>query len=220
MGHRARVEKETSDSLEQLRRELENEATLFLTGGHQPRATPSPLLTEMVHRAMENTVSYLKENVACSRCENVRNVRIQKEIKASKGGAMLKAELGQELVLEVLNDIGVLAEITQVVSDKGISLRAVSSWVKGADGLIHLVTDDNLRAGDALRKKKFKVREEKVILAELPNKPGMLKRLTERLEAEQIDIHHLYATADGIDKCLVVFSSSDNDRAMVEINRA
>lgn len=131
---------------------------------------------------------------------------------------MLKAELGKEIVVKVVNDIGILVEISRMVADKGIGIKAISSWVEGANGIIHLVTDDNLRAYDALQKTPFEVSEKKVVLTHLPHKPGMLKRLTETLKASGIDIHHLYGSADGAKDCLVVFSSSDNDRAMVDIN--
>ena len=133
---------------------------------------------------------------------------------------MLKAEQGKEIIIKVLNDIGVLADITKVVADKGVSIRAVCCWVEGADGIIHLVTDDNLRATDALRKNKFTVREAGIVIAELPHKPGMLKHLAEKLKTAKIYIHHLYASAHSADaKCLTVLSTSDNDRAMIEINK-
>jgi hypothetical protein len=132
---------------------------------------------------------------------------------------MLKAELGKEIVIKVLNDIGVLAEISRLVAEKGISIVAVSCWVEGSTGIIHLVTDDNLRATDVLRKKSYDLREEKVVLADLPHKPGMLKRLADKLKEAKIDIHHLYGSADHAENCRLVFSSSDNDRAVVEINK-
>lgn len=133
---------------------------------------------------------------------------------------MLKAELGKEIVVKVLNDIGVLADIAKVVAEKGISLAAVSCWVEGADGVIHLVTDDNLRASDALRKHGYDVAERKVVVAELPHKPGLLKQLAEKLKVAKIDIHHLYASAHSADaRCLAVLSTSDNDRAVVVINK-
>ncbi len=133
---------------------------------------------------------------------------------------MLKAELGKEIVVKVVNDIGVLADITKAVAEKGISILAVSCWVEGEKGIIHLVTDDNLRAGDVLRKMKLDVQEKKVVMSELPHKPGMLMHLANILKTARIDIHHLYASADqSATKCLMVFSTSDNDRAMVEINK-
>jgi hypothetical protein len=56
-------------------------------------------------------------------------------------------------------------------------------------------------------------------LTEVPHKPGMLKRLAEQLRTARIDIHHLYGSADNAPNCLIVFSSSDNDRAVVTINK-
>ena len=53
------------------------------------------------------------------------------------------------------------------------------------------------------------------MIAELSHKPGMLKRVAESLKAEGLDIHHLYATArPEHENCLVVFSTSHNDRAL------
>src|SRR5690242_2203442 len=106
---------------------------------------------------------------------------------------MLKAEQGKEIIIKVLNEIGTLAEISKIVAEKGVSILAVSAWTDGVDGIIHLVTDDNLRASDALRKKNFQLREGRVVLVELPHKPGMLKHMTEVLKAANIDNHHIYA---------------------------
>jgi hypothetical protein len=53
-----------------------------------------------------------------------------------------------------------------------------------------------------------------------PHKPGMLRLLTEKMKGAGIDLHHLYASA-ALDqtKCLVVFSSADNQKAMVVLNQ-
>ena len=134
---------------------------------------------------------------------------------------MLKAILGKEIVIKRLNEIGVLADIAKTVAEKGVSILAVSAWVEGRDGVIRLMVDDELRAADALRAKKHDVREGLVVVVEVPHKPGMLKHLTEILKNAQIDIHHLYASAASDQaKCVVVFSSSDNQKAVVALNQA
>lgn len=133
---------------------------------------------------------------------------------------MYKAEIGHEIEVRALNEVGVLTGIAHVIADHGISILSVSCWVEGMTGVIHLVTDDNLRAKDALAKKGYKVAEGKILTVELPHKPGMLKHMTEKLKAAGIDIVHLFATALAKDKkCLVVLSTSDNDKAMVTLNR-
>lgn len=131
---------------------------------------------------------------------------------------MIKATMGKEVVIKTLNDIGVVAEISRCVAERGISIQAVSAWVEGSQGIIHLVTEDNRRAMDCLREK-FQPREAPVVVVELSHKPGMLKSMTERLKSEGIDIHHLYAsTLSTQEKCILVFSSSNNERALLALS--
>lgn len=133
---------------------------------------------------------------------------------------MLKATLGKEIVVRRTNEIGALADIAKILAEKGLSILAVSAWVEGAMGVFHLVVDDGLRAMDALRAHKYDPREMSVVIMDVPHKPGMLKLIAEKLKAEGIDLHHLYASAQiNQPECGIVFSSSDNQRAMVVLNQ-
>ncbi len=132
---------------------------------------------------------------------------------------MLKARPAKEIVMRMPNEIGTLNKIAKTLSDKGINVVAVSAWVEGAEVVIRLVTDENARAGDALKAQHYPAREADVIVADLLHKPGMLRHVTEALAQEGIDIHHLYATsAAGQDQALVVFATANNDRAIVRLN--
>ncbi len=132
---------------------------------------------------------------------------------------MLKAKPAKEVVLKVQNDVGSLHRITRIISDKGVNLLGATSWVQGDQAIVHLMTDDNLRVSDALRAAGFSPYEGEVVATEVAHKPGMLRGLTEKLASEGIDLHHLYATAQlDQDRCLVVFASSNNDRAIVVLN--
>jgi hypothetical protein len=82
-----------------------------------------------------------------------------------------------------------------------------------------LVTDDNLRASDALRRARYNPQEHDVVLTRVAHKPGMLRHITAKLAEGGVDLHHLYATApDAAGQCLVVFASANNDRAVVLLN--
>ena len=132
---------------------------------------------------------------------------------------MHKAKIAKELVVRVRNEIGVLANLTKLIADKGINILAVNSWVEGGDAVLRLVTDDNLRALDALRAKSYNPREQDVVAVEIPHKPGLLRHVAENLATAGIDLHHLYASATGSqDQCLVIFASANNDRAVVLLN--
>ncbi|MCS7049787.1 MAG: hypothetical protein NZ483_10915 [Verrucomicrobiae bacterium] len=128
----------------------------------------------------------------------------------------MKAKIGKEVVVRIRNQIGLLAQISKLVAEKGINILAAAGWVEGSDGVVHLVTEDNLRVMDALRQKNFNPHEVDVVLVETAHKPGMLKHIAETLAGAGLDIHHLYATATADqNRALVVFACSNNDRAVV-----
>ena len=132
---------------------------------------------------------------------------------------MLKVKPGKEIVVKVKNHIGVLDDLLKRIAEKGVNVLAAGAWVCDDTGVIHLLTEDNLRAADALRAADYKPVEADVVVAEVSHKPGMLRHITERLARDLIDIHHLYASASGTqDKCLIVFATSKNDRAIVLLN--
>ena len=132
---------------------------------------------------------------------------------------MLQAKISKELVVKVRNEIGVLANLTKLIAEKGVNILAANAWVEGSDAIMRLVTDDNLRAGDVLRAKSYNPREQDVVAVETPHKPGLLRHLTEKLANAGIDLHHLYASATGQqDQCLIIFACANNDRAVVLLN--
>lgn len=129
---------------------------------------------------------------------------------------MLNARIGKEIVVRVRNEIGVVAQLTKLIADKGINVLAMNGWVEGQDAVIRLVTSDNLRVMDALREKHYNPHEKNVVFLEAAHKPGKLRHITEILAKEGIDLLHLYASAtEDMDKCLVVFECANNDRAVV-----
>ena len=50
-------------------------------------------------------------------------------------------------------------------------------------------------------------------ISALAHKPGLLRTITRKLVQRNMDLFYLHATAEDVDKCLVVFSSANNARA-------
>jgi len=134
---------------------------------------------------------------------------------------MLKTRPAKEVIVKMRNEIGALDRMAKTIADRGVNILAVSAWVEGAQAVIHLLTDDNVRVIDTLRAQKYEAREADVLVTEAPHTPGMLRRICATLAQGDIDIHHLYATAAMTQEhSLVVFASANNDRAMVLLNAA
>ena len=127
------------------------------------------------------------------------------------------AYLCKEIVVNVMNRIGILAEISKVLADHGINIEAVAGYATESEARIMLITNDNLRAMDALVKAGYKgARENPVVVVELENKAGSLRNITTKLAAENIDIKYIYGTACS-DRCpaKLVLSTNNDEKALL-----
>ena len=133
---------------------------------------------------------------------------------------MIAAKQCKEISVRVFNDIGILAQLTKIVADKGVSIRAAAAWVEdGGKGVIRLVTDDNLRAVDALRAHNYDPEEIDSIGITATHSPGMLSSICSAIGNGGINIRYLYTSAPLTDEtCLVVLATENNDRALVLLN--
>ncbi len=128
---------------------------------------------------------------------------------------MVEARLVREIVVEHVDRIGVVADISRLLGDMGINLSAVSAAVDGDAVRIGLITSSQSYARDALRDAGYTIRERDVIVVELPHHPGFLCRITEALARRELTITELYATVpDDGDTGLVVFTCSNNLHAV------
>ena len=131
---------------------------------------------------------------------------------------MIKAaKLGKQIVVTVVNKIGVLADMSKLLADHGINIQAVAGYAVNNEAQIMLVTDDNLRASDALKKSGYNsLREEEVVIIDLEDKPGALKIVTSDLAKEGVDIKQLYGTTCG-SKCpaKMILSTNNNEKALL-----
>jgi len=133
---------------------------------------------------------------------------------------MVSAKHCKEVSVRVLNDIGILAQLTRIVADKGVNIRATAAWVEEENrGVVRLVTDDNLRAMDALRIHNYAPEEISSIEVIMHHSPGMLSSICNKIGSGGVNIHYLYASAPMSDEnCLAVLSTDNNERALVLLN--
>ena len=128
---------------------------------------------------------------------------------------------GKEIVIVSQNKVGILSQIARALAERAINVIAISAQAAGGVGLINLVVEDHLRGTDLLRKKGFPVQENPVVLVEVEDRPGVLRQFTQKLAARKIDILNIYGSASaGYGPCLIVLSTSDNQKALVTLRAA
>jgi hypothetical protein len=129
---------------------------------------------------------------------------------------VIDARLQKELLIETENRVGLIADISRLLGDMGINFNAISVEAANSGAVLHLISNSQLYARDALRDAGFQVAEREVVILELPNRPGELCRVTAALARKDIDIEELYASApDDSAKALVVLTCSNNGKAVL-----
>ena len=112
------------------------------------------------------------------------------------------------------NKSGRLAELTRVLADNDINIRALCVAETIDYGVLRLIVSDPERAKKALTDSGFTVTETGVLVAEIPDRPGGLARAIERLAAGGLNIEYVYAfvTSSG-ESAFVVFRLEGVDEA-------
>ncbi len=127
------------------------------------------------------------------------------------------ANLGKEIVISVANKVGMMANISTILADHGIDIEAVSGYSVDKEARIMVVTNDNLRAMDALVKAGYKnAKQNEVIVLDLENRTGALKTVATQLAKEHISIKWIYGTIcpEGCPARLIL-STNANEKALV-----
>jgi hypothetical protein len=129
--------------------------------------------------------------------------------------------LGEEIVIVTENRVGLLADISRIMSENGINIEAVVGYEYNKKARILLVTSANLLMIDALKKRGYdSVKETEVVEVDLENKPGAVKIVTTELANYGIDIHYIYVTSskEGSSSKMVL-ETSDNEKTIALLQK-
>jgi len=130
----------------------------------------------------------------------------------------MRAELSRQLMINVSNEVGSLAEILDVISAEGINLIALCAYEAEGTAAIMFVADDNNAAKKLLEKQGYQVVQEEVILLSLENKPGALKMVTDHFAEAGVDLRLAYGSVDNdVERSKLVIIAKDNLDAMMVI---
>ena len=108
------------------------------------------------------------------------------------------------------NRAGSLSEITRILADSGINLRALSIAETSDYGVLRLIADDTERATEILLEKGCILSKTPVFVVSVPDEPAGLAKVLEFLAAKNVDIEYMYSLFTHQDgKAYMVFRISD-----------
>lgn len=113
------------------------------------------------------------------------------------------------------NKKGRLQEITKILAEARIDIRALSIAETKDFGVVRLIVDQPDLAYEKLKAAGFVSRKTEVLAVEVQDEPGGLNQVLCILENNQINIEYMYAFVEkASDKALLVMRFDDIERAI------
>ena len=108
------------------------------------------------------------------------------------------------------NVSGRLAEVTKILSDGGVNLRAITIADTADFGILRIVCDNPHKALEVLEKNDFTARETEVLAVEVDDKPGGLSQVMDIFYKNGVNIEYLYTSLEkNRDRAAVIFKVED-----------
>ena len=117
---------------------------------------------------------------------------------------------------------GKLNEMTQVLAENKINMRALSVAIADGFGIIRIVVDDVYEAGTVLKDAGYVNKLTPVVVVAIPDTPGGLNQILNVLTEAKINIEYMYALSGVLktDKAYMVFRVNDHKAAEQALAKA
>ncbi|HBA40181.1 MAG TPA: amino acid-binding protein, partial [Deltaproteobacteria bacterium] len=103
----------------------------------------------------------------------------------------------RQLSVFLENKPGTLARVSGALAVQGINIVAFSISDAVDHGVLRMVVSNPIQAAHLLGDGGMMVVESDVLALDLPNKPGALARLAEKLSKARVNIEYAYGTTGG-----------------------
>ena len=121
----------------------------------------------------------------------------------------------KQLSVFLENKPGALSEPCRLLAKAGINIQTFSLADTREFGILRLVVEDSDKARRLLQRNGFAVKVTKVVVVEVPDRPGGLAAILDALEGTGINVKYGYGfTVHPGNKGVLVFSFDESDRAV------
>ena len=127
----------------------------------------------------------------------------------------------KQIAVFLENKSGRMAEITGVLAQHGINIRAMSLADTADFGILRLIVNDTESARQILKDNGFTVGTTEVLVIEVMDKPGGLASVLQIISDNQLNIEYMYAfTQKSGETGLIIFRFDEIDKAMETLKQA
>ncbi len=121
----------------------------------------------------------------------------------------------EQISIFIENKEGRLAEVTAILRDARVNIRALSLADTTDFGVLRLIVDNNETAEKALKDEGFTVGKTKVLAVEVQDQPGGLNLILNCLCENDVNVEYMYAFANPQCKnAIMIFRFDDRKKAL------
>ncbi|MDR0708316.1 MAG: ACT domain-containing protein [Treponema sp.] len=121
----------------------------------------------------------------------------------------------KQITVFLENKVGRLGEVTRVLAEAGVNMRAISIADTADFGILRIIVDQHDKALRALNEAGFTTRITDIAAVEIEDKPGGLAHVMELFQKSQVNIEYLYASLESkAGKAVVIFKLADHEKGL------
>ncbi len=121
----------------------------------------------------------------------------------------------EQLSIFLENKAGSIAEVTAILRDAGVNIRALSLADTTDFGVLRMVVNKITKAEQALKAEGFSVGKTNIIAISVDDSPGGLNKILDPIYAQNINVEYMYAFANPKGyNAIMVFRFDDTDKAI------
>jgi len=114
----------------------------------------------------------------------------------------------------LVNKPGVLAQVLGELAKAKVNIVAMTMADTTEHGVLRLIVDNPPGARQVMKRLSIPVTETEVLAVDIPNRPGAIADICQRLAAEHINISYAYATTGAAGgKTMVIVKVADMTKA-------
>lgn len=114
------------------------------------------------------------------------------------------------------NKSGRLSEVTGILAETGVNIRALALADTSDFGVLRLIVDDNEKAISVLKNNGFTVGKTDVVAVEVDDRPGGLHTILQILKDNDINVEYMYAYVQHTGRNAIMIFRFDNVAAAIQ----
>jgi hypothetical protein len=127
----------------------------------------------------------------------------------------------EQISIFLENKSGRLAEVTSVLSEAGVNIRALYLADTADFGILRLIVNNTEKARQVLKENGFTVEKTRVVAIEVPDRPGGLSRILNTIKAEGINVEYMYAFVEKSgENAIVIFRFDELEKSIDILHKA